>query len=642
MIPQELADFLIMRIDTLQSKAKKMKIHLHPSNRELSPTEIEILTKISDWSLDRIEKFYKSLKKKDLDSINTALDRAVKNSKKILMPNLDDISQRSNKKEKKPKSPSNKNTPNQSVIHKAESPIDIEKIKEEVLDLIMDEVNKKIEQLEKNIKKIDKVDLEKEIASLKNDLRQQKLIIDEFKKETEGFRLEIEKVAKDIEDLKSSREFQMKFEDETNEKIQLIDSNIKAMEEESLKSLIEVEGQITAIKKETGKLSNGFSQLTGKTQKTFSDLAEKFTNLKKELETLSNKNESKKFDEISKRVSDTIHYSFRNKKILPKFNTPKKIQESLIDKNIAIPEKIIQDIILGLRRKNIVLVGPTGIGKTSLIENLSLFFEGQANDFDLIYKEVMPDWDSYTIVGGIKLVDNRLAPHLGIFTESLFQCIESNNTTVLVFDEFNKAKIDNMFGGLMTWLNQKDDKITIEDLKHVGEGLNSLKVPKNFRIIGVMNNAHFNQELLYSMSSQLKRRFKFINFFKPDIRVEKIVLSNIIRSHKEEIKKIKTINHKPVELFNNILGIVENIRLLEVDIKVEVTIIGTSYIVEAINDLGEVIKYGYIKTLDEIIQENFLDCFLGLQPNLKQMLISNIFKPFNLNGCIEKLTLGNI
>ena len=391
------------------------------------------------------------------------------------------------------------------------------------------------------------------------------------------------------------------------------EQTISQLEENILKSLI--------LEEDLDQVKNNLSELNNVVQ------------------LLHDKHENNKYTTLSNRLKSTVKQSFNNSNQLPEFRSIEDIQQSFLERNLAYPKKLIQDIIIGLKKGNIFLLGPSGIGKTSLIKNLHLFFNEHQKELKLSYNTVVPEWESYDILGGKVLVDNKLAPHLGIFTKCVLKCIETNVNTFVIFDELNRGRVDDMFSGLMDWLSTDDGILKFSELDLIEEGMETIKVPSNLRVIGILNN--FHPEFLHPLSNQLKRRFSLIYFEKPDLKLEMEIVYSIIESHKREIATAKSVNYENLKLYDEILEIISAFRQIEYDLDLNKTLFGTSYIVDVLTQIKIMVINGYETSVDKLIHDGLLASILNSPPNVKQIIIDKIMTPFKLNICLEKISRPN-
>lgn len=82
--------------------------------------------------------------------------------------------------------------------------------------------------------------------------------------------------------------------------------------------------------------------------------------------------------------------------------------------------------------------------------------------------------------------------------------------TWLIIDEFTRAQIDAAFGSLLTTLSgQRNPTLSIP----TDEGDYSLRLPRDFRLIGTLNS--FDRHFLNQISEAMKRRFAFIDVLPP-------------------------------------------------------------------------------------------------------------------------------
>jgi MoxR-like ATPase len=125
---------------------------------------------------------------------------------------------------------------------------------------------------------------------------------------------------------------------------------------------------------------------------------------------------------------------------------------------LVIDERIRRMLRLSVRSsKSVMLVGPPGTGKTQLVGELieEIGKEPESFGMGLVHNPliVTPDesWTTRDLVGG-ETVDNegRLRFSPGHVLEAIAE------DQWLVLDEANRADLDRIFGGLLTWLSGKE------------------------------------------------------------------------------------------------------------------------------------------------------------------------------------------
>jgi MoxR-like ATPase len=167
-------------------------------------------------------------------------------------------------------------------------------------------------------------------------------------------------------------------------------------------------------------------------------------------------------------------------------------------------------------RKNVVLMGPPGTGKTELAVAICKILG--------VPHEVVTatsDWTTFDTIGGY--LPDPSEQHGG--TEPLnfvggcvTRALERKRWVVI--DELNRADIDKAFGELFTLLSDQNVRLPFKR-RRAGGGVGdvvlgeaeddedeAIAVPEDWRIIGTMNT--FDKASLYQLSFAFMRRFAFV------------------------------------------------------------------------------------------------------------------------------------
>lgn len=178
--------------------------------------------------------------------------------------------------------------------------------------------------------------------------------------------------------------------------------------------------------------------------------------------------------------------------------------------------------------KSVLLVGPPGTGKTEIIEQLIEDVREDPSSFGLGLATVddawvtpEEEWTFENIVLGQTVIDG----HIQSVEGSLLRAINQNQW--LVFDETNRADMDKVLGGVLTWLTDK--RVRVGDwVEHgkgsvpvyldwsrdsdsrlvlTGEGREYL-AGQDFRLLGTYNPV--DAQRVFRMGQALSRRFKHV------------------------------------------------------------------------------------------------------------------------------------
>jgi 5-methylcytosine-specific restriction protein B len=212
---------------------------------------------------------------------------------------------------------------------------------------------------------------------------------------------------------------------------------------------------------------------------------------------------------------DIIREIIDNKNII----TEKLLQSSNIkkykftedsDKPFISEADFFQTVALLKRKKNIILQGPPGVGKTFIARKLAYEIMQEVKDANI---EMVQFHQSYsyedfiqglrpTQKGGFDLRD-------GIFYSFCQRALaHPDRPFFFIIDEINRGNLSKIFGELMMLIeaDKRDDKFALK-LTYAEDEDDRFYVPSNLYIIGTMNTA---DRSLAIVDYALRRRFAFI------------------------------------------------------------------------------------------------------------------------------------
>lgn len=158
-------------------------------------------------------------------------------------------------------------------------------------------------------------------------------------------------------------------------------------------------------------------------------------------------------------------------------------------------------------KRQVIIEGPPGAGKTYLADNFARYFAGDRGRMEMVqfhqafgYEDfihgIRPTTDSGTL--SYRMVD-------GIFKQFCDRARkgDKNDRFVFVIDEINRGNVPRIFGELMFCLEYRERSVP---LAGAAPGDGPFSIPPNVYVIGTMNNT---DRSLAQLDYALRRRFYF-------------------------------------------------------------------------------------------------------------------------------------
>lgn len=198
----------------------------------------------------------------------------------------------------------------------------------------------------------------------------------------------------------------------------------------------------------------------------------------------------------------------------------------IIDRRIR---RMLQNAIAS--SKAIMLVGPPGTGKSTLVAEIVKECEANPSAFGMtrphLLSTVTPDesWTTRELVGGTTVDDKG---QLYFSPGHVLQAIEADKW--LLLDEANRADLDKIFGGLLTWLSGQQvavgrktpgspTEITLswsdDPRSQVDHDRTTYRAGKEWRLIGTYNSLDAHR--VFRMGLALSRRFAQVPVSPPPV-----------------------------------------------------------------------------------------------------------------------------
>jgi 5-methylcytosine-specific restriction protein B len=224
--------------------------------------------------------------------------------------------------------------------------------------------------------------------------------------------------------------------------------------------------------------------------------------------------------EVSKKDYDIIKGIIEEKEELERQKAKKEniIKYNFLedqDKPFISEKQFLETVQILKRKKNIILQGAAGVGKTFIARKLAYQIMGETNNLNIEMVQFHQSYSYEDFIQGLRPTKTGgFEVQNGVFYDFCKKAqAHPERHFFFIIDEINRGNLSKIFGELMMLIeaDKREEKFSLK-LTYSEDENDSFYIPNNLYIIGTMNTA---DRSLAMVDYALRRRFAFISL-KPD------------------------------------------------------------------------------------------------------------------------------